>query len=287
MPQFGLAGWLIVLLLIWPTAGAAQATDPAAQIEPSNQSVTARPLTDSTSQDAETGQTSTSEKKSRFATIGYLWVASAHGETDVIGPAEPVGLDLSFRDALDAFKFAFMGAAELRYDRFVLLADLTFIHLEAKKGVDIREQDFLDAELDSRTSEITLVGGYRVVDKGPVMVDLFAGARLNWFKTTLQLEGPNRSAEGVAKETWLDPLVATRVVAPLGGKWSSAIYGDIGGIIAGSDITWQLFGTVNYQIKPKMQIGAGWRVFKIHFDEGVFLYDVAQNGPIITFRTDF
>jgi len=273
-----LALWLAPMLLGCGSLAAAaetaaQPADPAAQAP---EAADPPPPADATEPD-----------KWKFATIGYLWAAGAHGETDVIGPAEPVGLDLSFGDVLDAFKFAFMGAAEARHGRVVILGDLTFIHLGVKKGIDIREQDFADAKLDSLTSEVTLVGGYRVADQGPVFVDLMAGGRLNWFKTTLELEGPNRSAEGEVKETWIDPLIAARVVAPLGGKWSSTVYGDVGGIVAGSDITWQIFGTVNYRIKPKMQLGAGWRAFKVHYDEGVFLYDVAQNGPVFVFRTEF
>lgn len=225
--------------------------------------------------------------KWHFATIGYVWFAGAKGETDVIVPLDPVGLDLSFGDVLDAFKFAFMGAAEARKGRLVILGDLTFIHLEANKGIDIRNQDFLDAELDSRTAEITLVGGYRVADQGPVIVDLLAGGRLNFFKTSLLLEGPNQTAEGSVKETWFDPLIAARAVAPLGGKWDLALYADVGGIVTGSKVTWQGFATVNYQVSRKIRLGAGWRYFKVNYENGDFLYDVAQSGPILVFRTDF
>jgi hypothetical protein len=230
-------------------------------------------------------QSAPSQKKWEFATIGYAWFASAKGETDVIGPVAPVGIDLSFGDVLKAFKFAFMGAAEARRDRVVILGDLTFIHLDAKKGIDIRDRDFLDAELDSRTAEITLVGGYRVVNQESMAIDLLAGGRLNFFKTTLQLEGPERSAEGSVKQTWLDPLVAARAQVPLGGKWNFSVYGDLGGIIFGSDVTWQGVATVNCQINRKMHLGAGWRYFKVNYDKGDFLYDVAQSGPLITFRT--
>lgn len=227
------------------------------------------------------------EKKWEFATIGYVWFAGAKGQTDVIGPVPPVDLDLDFGDVLKGFKFAFMGAAEARHDRIVFLGDLTFIHLDAKQGIGIRDPDFLEAELDSRTAEVTLVGGYRVANEGPVKLDLLAGGRLNWFKTTLQLDGPNRSAEGEVKQTWFDPLLAARAIAPLGGKWNAAFYGDIGGFGLGSDITWQAIPTVNYQISRKLTLGGGWRVFKVHYDKGDFLYDVAQSGPIITFRTTF
>src|SRR4029450_1173286 len=74
---------------------------------------------------ASTNDQSAASRKWQFATTGYVWFASAKGETDVIGPVEPVGLDLSFGDVLKAFKFAFMGAAEARHDRIFVLGDLT------------------------------------------------------------------------------------------------------------------------------------------------------------------
>src|SRR3954454_18199198 len=221
-------------------------------------------------------QPASTKKKWEFATIGYAWFAGAWGETDVIGPAEPVDLDLPFGKVLKAFKFAFMGAAEARRERVVLVGDLTFIPLDASQGIGIRDPDFLEAELDSRTAEITLLGGYRMVDNPGVAVDLLAGGRMNFFKTTLQLDGPNRSLEGSKKEDWFDPLIAARVHAPLGGKWGLSLYGDLGGIVTGSDLTWQGVATVDYQINHKMSIGAGWRYFKVNYDHGDFLYNVHQ-----------
>ena len=63
--------------------------------------------------------------------------------------------------------------------------------------------------------------------------------------------------------------------------------GDVGGIVTGSDVTWQAVGTVDYQVSRKMTVGGGWRYFKVNYDHGDFLYDVAQSGPAITFRTLF
>jgi hypothetical protein len=225
------------------------------------------------------------KKNWEFATIGYAWFAGAWGKTDVIGPVEPVDLDLPFGKVLKAFKFAFMGAAEAKHDRLIILGDLTFIHLDAHQGIGIRDPDFLEAELDSRTAEVTLLGGYRVVDTKKVTVDLLAGGRLNFFKVTLQLEGPTRQASGDVTKTWFDPLIAGRVAAPVNGKWSVALYGDVGGIVTGSDISWQIVPTVNYQLSRKMTLGAGWRYYKVKYDNGDFLYNVHQSGPLITFRT--
>src|SRR4029078_854190 len=98
-----------------------------------------------------------------------------------------------------------MGAAEAKHDRLIILGDFTFIHLDADQGIGIRDPDVLQAELDSRTAELTLMGGYRVANKGPVTVDLLAGGRMNWFKATLQLDGPTQSVDGSKKESWFDP----------------------------------------------------------------------------------
>jgi hypothetical protein len=108
---------------------------------------------------------------------------------------------------------------------------------------------------------------------------------MNWFKTTLQLEGPNNEAQGEKKKTWFDPLLAGRVTAGLGGKWGFAMYGDIGGFGIGSKITWQAWPEVTYAINQKMTLGAGWRHFKVNYRDGDFLYNVRQSGPIISFRT--
>jgi hypothetical protein len=283
-------GWTagLLLLLFGSTslrAEAAEQTSETSQTVPPVDSSTTTPPGDESSGDA-SAQADGDEKKWKFATIGYGWFAGANGKTDVIGPVPPVDLDLSFGDALKALKFAFMGAAEARRGRLIILGDLTFIHLEAKEGIGIRDPDFLDAELDSRTAEITLLGGYRVVDDGPVKVDLLAGGRMNFFKTSLQLEGPVRSAEGSKKEKWLDPIIAARVTTPLGGKWGMSVYADVGGIIFGSDLTWQGAAIVDYQISRKMTLGVGWRYFKVNYDEGDFLYDVAQSGPLLVFRTE-
>ena len=288
MRSYGWAAGLLLLLFgstSLQAQVAEQAPDAAQTTSPSDPSPTARP-DDASSGEASSAQSTTDKKKWKFATIGYAWFAGAEGKTDVIGPVDPVDLDLSFGDVLKAFKFAFMGAAEARRDRLVVLGDLTFIHLEGNEGIGIRDPDFLEAELDSRTAEITLLGGYRVMKEGPVTLDLLAGGRMNFFKATLQLEGPVRSAEGSTKQKWLDPIIAARASAPLGGKWSMSVYGDLGGILFGSDVTWQGVASVDYQINRKMTLGAGWRYFKVNYDDGDFLYNVAQSGPMLVFRTE-
>ena len=246
-----------------------------------------QPVADATQPEAQpdTSQAAPASKKWQFATLGYAWFAGAHGQTDVIGPLDPIGLDLPFGKVLKGLKFVFMGAAEAKHDRFMILGDLMFINLGTSKGIDIRNRDFLDARLDTKTTEITLLGGYRLVDDPAAKLDLLAGSRVNFFNTSLELTGPERSAEGRVKQTWFDPIIAMRMIYPLGGKFSLSLYGDAGGFGIGSDLTWQAFGAVDYQFNHKMSIGAGWRHYKVKYRNGDFLYDVYQTGPIITLRS--
>lgn len=226
--------------------------------------------------------------KWHIATLGYVWFAGAKGKTTPRDPLPPIDLDLSFGDVLKSFKFAFMGAAEARKDRLVFLGDLMWVHLGENEGLTVRDVNFADVEIDSKTTAVTALGGYRVVDKGPVIVDLLAGGRLNGNVQEVQYHGTLVDVSRKVKKWWIDPIVATRISAPLGGKVGLTLYGDIGGFGIGSDLTWQGIATVNYQISRKMSAGLGWRYFKLNYDDNDgFLYNVAQSGPIVTLRSEF
>jgi len=272
--------------LLLTCATVAQAAEAAPQTDEPTATQASEPPASQPLSNAEPA--ASTKDKWHFATIGYGFLAGAYGDTTPRDPLPPVHLHLTFGDVLKSFKFAFMGAAEARHDRLVFLGDLMWVHLGEGKGLTVRDTNFADVHIDSKTTAITALGGYRVIDGDPVVVDLLAGARLNANKQALDYQGIVVDLSAKVSKTWVDPVVATRINAPLGGKFGLALYGDIGGFGVGSKLTWQGMATANYQINRKMNVGAGWRYFKINYhDHDGFLYDVAQSGPIITFRTDF
>jgi opacity protein-like surface antigen len=229
-----------------------------------------------------------SKKKWEFATIGYIFFAGAFGKSTPRDPLPPIDIHLPFGTVLKSFKFGVMGAAEARHDRLVFLGDLMWVHLGGSQGLKVRDVNFADVHVDTKTGAITALGGYRVVDNGPVVVDLLAGGRLNTNKQRVDYHGILLDLSASVSKTWIDPVVATRIRAPLGGKFGMSLYGDIGGFGIGSKLTWQGIATVNYQINHKMTVGAGWRYFQINYhDHDGFIYDVHQTGPIISLRTVF
>jgi hypothetical protein len=50
----------------------------------------------------------------------------------------------------------------------------------------------------------------------------------------------------------------------------------IGGFGAGSDVTWDLLGSVGYQWNERFAIVAGYRALGVDYDDDGFVYDVIQ-----------
>ena len=257
---------------VLPVAAAAQETDVRPAPAPTTDAPSAAPAP--------------APKKWEFATIGYIFFAGAYGTTTPRDPLSPVDLHLTFGDVMKSFKFAFMGAAEARKDRLVFLGDLMWVHLGEGKGLTVSDRNFADVKIDSKTTAITALAGYRVVNHQSVTVDVLAGARLNGNKQAVDYRGTLLDVSAKVSKTWVDPVFATRIRAPLGGKFGLALYGDVGGFGIGSKLTWQGMATADYRISHKMSAGLGWRYFKINYhDSDGFRYNVAQSGPIVTLRT--
>ena len=236
--------------------------------------------------DAPSAAPAPAPKKWEFATIGYVFFAGAYGTTTPRDPLSPVDLHLTFGDVMKSFKFAFMGAAEARKDRLVFLGDLMWVHLGEGKGLTASDRNFADVKIDSKTTAITALAGYRVVNHPSVTVDVLAGGRLNGNKQAVDYRGTPLDVSAKVSKTWVDPVLATRIRAPLGGKFGLALYGDVGGFGIGSKLTWQGMATADYRISHEMSAGLGWRYFKINYhDSDGFRYNVAQSGPIVTLRT--
>lgn len=217
----------------------------------------------------------------------YLWISGMKGDVAVSSDLPTIPIDWSFGEILDMFKFGLMGAGGARRNRFVAEYDFMFMNLGASKDIGIRDPDFLTAKVGSKMFVLTGVAGYRAVDDKSLSVDVLGGGRFTYMKTSLDLEGPNRSHEGSTAETWIDPIVAMRLKGNLGGKWGYSAYGDIGGFGIVSHITWQALGQIDYRIGKNAELSAGWRHLEVDYsNKSGFLMDAAMDGPIIsaTFR---
>ena len=205
----------------------------------------------------------------------YLWVAGTKGDIG-IPRGEGVEVDKSFADVLGNLKFAFMGALDVRHGRVIAITDIMYLSVGAE-AEGIRDPQFLEGEIDTSVFLGTAAVGYRVVDKGPLFVDLFAGGRLASLKAKVELTGPLQTRERKESATKVSALVGGRVRVPLGKSWGLALYSDVGS----GAVKWQAIGTAQYDISRHWRLAAGYRHMSINYSKRDLDIDIALSGPIV------
>jgi len=219
-----------------------------------------------------------------FAVTPYLWASGTKADIDT-PQGESVKVDESFFDILGDLKFALMGAFEAKHGRFVAVQDLMYLSLGSSADGHIGPVP-IDVDVDQKLLTTTHLFGYRVVENGPMFVDVFAGGRITSIKVDVDINLPLQTIERDSKKTQFGPVIASRVRFPLGDKWGAAVYGDLGGFGVGADLSWQLLGTVQYDISDRWRLAAGWRHFYAKQSKDDFDVHFKLDGPIlgVTYR---
>jgi hypothetical protein len=85
-------------------------------------------------------------------------------------------------------------------------------------------------------------------------------------------------------ETWVDPIVGTRFAVDLAERWAITGEADVGGVVAGSDLSWNVQGYLGYRTSVFGQptnFAIGYRALYVDYDHNEFKWDVTQHGPIL------
>lgn len=217
----------------------------------------------------------------QFYFTPYLWVSGITGTTSTRNPNTPSQTaTASFGDLLSHLNSVpVMGAAEIRYERFGLLADLMVVSL--KSNVATQDMAFTGGSAKVTQLISTVMPSYRVVEETNRSLDVGLGTRIVGIWTTLSfnpglLPGFSRSAS----VSWARPLFGVRYHLGLNEQWGLTAYGDVGGLSAGSR-TWQLLGTVDYQYNDWLVFHAGYRHLHINYQGDVLRSSTALTGPIL------
>jgi hypothetical protein len=210
----------------------------------------------------------------------YGWATAIDGTISAGGRSADV--DIAFKDVLKKLDMAFMASAELRYKRWGFMGDLIYARLHD----DIAPPAGI---VFSSTHEVfketigTFALSYRVVDAKPAYLDLFAGARVYDFYSQIRLM-PNLGNQGVnasGSETWADPIFGLR-----GRYYVSRVvflngYGDVGGFGAGSELSWQVLGSIGIQAARWCDVQLGYRALSFEYDGSRGKQEITTHGPII------
>jgi hypothetical protein len=175
---------------------------------------------------------------------------------------------------------AFFASGQLRRGRFVAVADISYASL-SREGV---VPPGIPASGKVSQLAITALAGARVEDSAALTIDLLAGARL--WDVDGQVDVPLAGVALAPGKTFLDPVVAARLNAPVAPRLTALLHADIGGFGIGSDFSYQVVATANYRASDRFYISAGWRHLHLDYAEAGTVFNGSQTGPIIgaTFR---
>jgi hypothetical protein len=181
----------------------------------------------------------------------------------------------------------FMGQAEFRNDQFGVITD--FIHAPLKSGVTTR-----DILFGSGTGDFTLNTGsavflYRALALPNQNADVGLGFRAWGLDGSIALDPLRRRVPSVTIAnglSWADPLIAARYHYDFGNGFAATAYGDLGGFGVGAHFDWQLLGTIDYALRPGLDLHAGFRSLNFSYGAPRANINMNMNGPIIsaTFR---
>jgi len=208
-----------------------------------------------------------------------LFLAGMSGAVAVKGV--PADVDASFDDILQNLEACLAGRFTATHDRWVLSAEFSYLRLGATAtrpaGTAVKVEQWL----------VEPTVGYRI---GP-SVQVFAGARYNGIDSEVRPSGPLALvADG--SQGWWDPIVGTTFSLPLSSE-KLTLDGrvDVGGFGAGSDLTWQVFPTLNWRFAPWGSAQLGYRWLDTDYETGSgtgrFVYDVLAQGPQLGFSLHF
>ncbi|MFC7473905.1 hypothetical protein ACFQS7_06045 [Dankookia sp. GCM10030260] len=217
----------------------------------------------------------------------YLWVAGLSGSLRTPLP-DRSGQEVSarFGDVLDNLNaIPLMGAAELRYGRFGVTADILAISVKADlkpvngplyAGGDVQLTQVIGSALFSA----------RVLDTGVHTLDLGLGVRAFGLSTKFSLDAgllPGTSKSPGA--TWADPLIGLRYHVAIAPRWGATLAADFGAT-SSTQQTWQLLGTADYQIGESTVLRAGYRHLSFSYGSVPVHQNMHLSGPIVgaTFR---
>ncbi len=227
------------------------------------------------------------ERLWEFSITPYAWIAGIGGEASARTRRNPtVNLDASFGDIFSHLTCcAVMVGGEMRYSRFILAMDV--LNISVRNSFDGITGLHNSGNARVSTTEFSLLGLLRAVDRPEQSLDVGAGFRFWDVRSRFNVDAGRLPADTASPSTsWLDPVIAARYTYRFTPSLGVTAYGDIGGFGAGSRLTWQALGSVDYAVNRWLVLKAGWRYLAIERATDRLRLDLNMNGPFLaaTFR---
>lgn len=220
-----------------------------------------------------------------FALSPYVWVPSI--TTRVETDWGRLAVDKSHGDVLAKLDVAFMGVFEARKGPWGLIADLFYADLTQSRDTPLGLL-FSRARMEIQAKALSGYAAYRVHEDDRVALDLMAGLRVYAVDIDVSLSPGLLPGQRLGMSTsWVDPLLGARARLAITDQWFATALADLGGFGVGSDLTWQLFASLGYQINDRWSVQGGWRYVSIDKPIDGRDVDLDFNGPLLGFTARF
>jgi opacity protein-like surface antigen len=214
----------------------------------------------------------------QFEFTPYLWAASLSGDV-AAGPGPTASIDAGVDDIVKHLDFTAMATFEARRGRWGLLLDAVYGKVS---GDNAAPPPFSQSHVEIQMGLIEPAVAFRVWENEKVAIDVLGGARVSIVDTEIKFSGAGLPNTRVADtQTWVDPVVGGRLRVRLAERWVVTLLGDVGGFGIGSDLAWQAFGGVAYEISDTWSLKLGYRAMGVDYESGGFKLDVISHGPVV------
>lgn len=213
----------------------------------------------------------------------YGWVPGM--DTSIATEFGDIESNPSGSDVLSDLEMVFMGTFEAHKGRWGIVKDIIYVDLSDTQDTPFG-QLFSDATTSVTAWAVSGYLTYQFAETSAARYEVAGGFRYFDLDTSVSLSEGTRPAQTVSLEdNWFDPVIGIRGHWKLSEKWSASGFVDYGGF-SGSSTTWQVLGTVDYNISDSFSARFGYRHMDISKTIDGAKVDIGLSGPImgLTYR---
>ena len=220
--------------------------------------------------------------KWEFQLAPYAWLAGQKGKVATLPPLPADDIDIDFYDdVLGNINGALMLVGEARKGRFGLVMDVAYTDIEDEEPTT--GPFFSTYRWRTKSWIVSAAGLYRLAEQERAFLDVIGGIRYWSVDSELSLSaGLIGQREITNKEDWFDPIIGLKGLMPIGeSKFFVSGAFVLGGFGVGSDLMWDVNINFGYQWTKGFSTTLGYRYLDVDYEDGDFLYDVAQDGLVL------
>ena len=215
-----------------------------------------------------------------FSISPYLWFAGNRGTVGALG--RDARVRASAGDLLSHLDLGLMGAAEARYNRFVLTGDMLWIRVSDSKALPFAGLGATSADVRVGQFLWTSKFGYRVIDGKKFKADANIGVRYWHLGEKLNFNPSPLGINFNRSQNWADILIGGRVQLPMGKKTVIDLTGDVGGWNASAKLDYQFATLLGYKLCPKWTLWAGYRYLFVDYrPTNLSIYNTTTSGALL------